>query len=262
MAARSPRSPAGSWPPRSISPHQSPRFADCSGDGILAPLTGASFAWPRGPKRIRRVAGARDRRRHDDGPAIRFQIAQYDAPQNFIPPPWAHTYESCEEFPYGAGGHACDLKGSVTGGSNWAASTIHQRQRALRDELLKISYGVWDHLKNRCPKHSPRTPSTRTWNGCISAGQGRVSRRFVGFVMSCRRTIWPPAAPSATRSAYGGWSMDDHDPAGFLPSGQPAGHAFSHVPVAVRHPAPVALLSANVANLCFSGRDAVPRTWR
>ena len=121
-------------------------FADCSGDGILAPLTGADF-------RIGREARAEfdesiaplQADRKTMGMSCLLQAREHERPMPFLPPSWAHCYPRRE-----------DLRGRDTnllhtnfwwmevGGE---ADSIHDTER-LRDELLRIAFGVWDYIKN------------------------------------------------------------------------------------------------------------------
>ncbi|MDF1514671.1 MAG: FAD-dependent oxidoreductase, partial [Anaerolineae bacterium] len=118
-------------------------FADCSGDSILVPLTGAEY-------RVGREARAEfdedieperaDRRTM--GMSCLIQARETDQPQPFIPPLWAYVYESCDDLPHR--GHDL-LKTNFwwieLGGEQ---DSIHDTE-AIRDELLKVAFGVWDH---------------------------------------------------------------------------------------------------------------------
>ena len=76
-------------------------FADCSGDSILAPLTGAEF-------RVGREARAEfdediepeQADKKTMGMSCLIQARETDSPQTFIPPKWAHVYETCADLPY------------------------------------------------------------------------------------------------------------------------------------------------------------------
>ncbi len=232
-------------------------FADCSGDGILAPLTGAAF-------RIGREAKAEFG--EPNGPAVAddktmghslmFSVRKCDRAVEFIPPVWANKYESCDDLPYGLRGHGHDwFDGKINywwlelGGEH---DTIHDTS-LLRDELLKIIYGVWDHLKNHCPGRAKVENYTLDWLQFLPAK--RESRRYVGDYVLTQNDL------AACRNfpddvAYGGWTMDDHDPAGFyaVRSGRPA-TTFNELEPGYGIPWR-ALYSRNVPNLLFAGRNA------
>ena len=122
-------------------------FADCSGDSILAPLSGAEVRM-----------GREARAEHDEeiepeaadaktmGMSLLIQARETDRPQAFVPPTWAYTYASDDDLPHR--GHdllATNYWWIEVGGEQ---HSIHDTEE-LRDELLKIALGVWDHLKNQ-----------------------------------------------------------------------------------------------------------------
>ena len=226
-------------------------FADCSGDAVLAPLTGADY-------RVGREA------RHEYGESIApleadrrtmgmtclFQAREWDSPQPFEPPSWAHRFERDEELPYGAGGHRWWQMGywwvELGGEDDSIADT-----ESVRDELLRIAYGLWDHIKNQ-GDHGAENWALE-WAQFLPGK--RESRRYVG-----RHVLTQGDVESGGRFddvvAYGGWTMDDHHPAGFraVKSGAPA---------TIFHAAPSpygipygSLHSGNIENLMFAGRCA------
>jgi len=230
-------------------------FADCSGDGILAPLTGAAFRMGREARSEYDESLAPETA--DDktmGHSIRFQTTRHSTPQQFIPPPWAYVYDSCDDLPYGAAGHS----GNITGMGYWWVElggehdTIGDTPQ-LRDELLKIAYGVWDHIKNRCEhRRIDARYLALEWMQFLPAK--RESRRYVGAHVLTQNDLASGGRFDDT-VAYGGWSMDDHDPAGFhaARTERPPTH-FHKCPSPYGIPFR-SLYSANVPNLMFAGRD-------
>ena len=228
-------------------------FADCSGDAILAPLTGADSRMGR---EARAEYGESIAPEQSDeltmGMTCLFQSREHDEPQPFEPPRWANRYDSCDELPYGAAGHKWWTMGYwwiELGGEHHG---IYDTER-LRDELLKITYGVWDHIKNRCPNREAAACHALDWVQFLPGK--RESRRYVG-----EHVLSQPDVEAEGRFddlvAYGGWTMDDHHPAGFnaVKLGAPA---------TIFHPAPSpfgipyrSLYSRNIENLMFAGRDA------
>jgi len=226
-------------------------FIDCSGDGILAPLTGAEH-------RIGREA------RHEYGESIApeaadrktmgmtclFQSREYPTPQPFSPPAWACRFERDEDLPYGANGHRWWTMGYWWVELGGEHDSIHDTE-SLRDELLKIALGVWDHIKNR-GEHGADNWAL-DWLQFLPAK--RESRRYVGRHVLTQGDIEGGGRfPDAV--AYGGWSMDDHHPAGFRAAklGAPA-TIFHHAPSPYGIPYGC-LYSRNVENLMFAGRNA------
>jgi hypothetical protein len=207
-------------------------FADCSGDGILAPLTGAQF-------RIGREA------RGEYG-----ESRKCDSPQPFEPPSWAYRFEKDSDLPYGAQGHRWWEMGYWWIELGGEYDSIHDTE-ALRDELLKITFGVWDHIKNRGDHGADNW--ALEWIQFLPAK--RESRRYIGDHVLTQLDI-EKKGRFPDRVAYGGWSMDDHHPAGFraVKLGHPA--TLFH-----RAPSPFGisyrcLCSRNISNLMFAGRCA------
>jgi len=228
-------------------------FADCSGDAILAPLTGAAFRVGReaaGEHGETLAPPAADRRTM--GMTCLFQAREYGTAQPFEPPPWAHRYDGCGELPYGERGHRWWQMGYWWVELGGAQDSIHDTE-TLRDELLKIVYGVWDHIKNRCPNRDDARNWALDWIQFLPAK--RESRRYLGAHILTQKEI-EAGGRFEDIVAYGGWPMDDHHPAGL--------HAVRiGAPATIFHPAPTpygipygCLYSRNIDNLMFAGRDA------
>ena len=221
-------------------------FADCSGDSILAPLTGAEC-------RIGREAAGEFNEDIEPpvadnktmGMSCLIQARQTDRPQPFIPPAWANRYLSDDDLP----NRAHLAKGNQNfwwmelGGEN---DSIHDTE-TLRDELLKVAFGVWDHIKNHGDHDAANW--VLEWVGFLPGK--RESRRYVGDHIVTQNDVRAEGRfPDIV--AYGGWSMDDHHPAGLRHPGKPT----------IFHPAPSpyglpyrALYSRNIENLYFAGRN-------
>lgn len=228
-------------------------FADCSGDGILAPLTGAQFRMGREARSEYDESIAPEKAdSRTMGMTCLFHAKECAEPQPFEPPAWAHRYDKCEQIPYGVNSHKWWHMGYwwiELGGEH---HSIHDTEY-LRDELLKITFGVWDHIKNRC-KHSPEAVNWAVdWIQFLPGK--RESRRYVGAHVLSQKEV-EAGGKFDDLVAYGGWTMDDHHPAGFhaVKLGAPA-TIFHHAPSPYGIPYR-ALYSRNVPNLMFAGRDA------
>ncbi len=87
----------------------------------------------------------------------------------------------------------------------------------IRDELLRLVYGLWDHTKNHCEKDREKAANyALAWVGHV-AGK-RENRRLIGdYVLTQNdignRTLFPD------RVAFGAWSVDDHYSGGFFHDG-------------------------------------------
>lgn len=221
-------------------------FADCSGDSILAPLTGANYMLGRESKSDYNETIPPDvADKKTMGMSCLFQIRETNGPKKFIPPKWAYVYDDDSVFAH---------KGHENLSNNWwwielggENDSIHDTEE-LKHELLKIAFGVWDHMKNRGDHGCDNW--VMDWIGFLPGK--RESRRYKGKYVVTQNDV-ESAGHFDDIIAYGGWSMDDHFPAGFY-------HTSSHP--TIYHPAPSpwgipyrALISENIDNLCFAGRN-------
>jgi len=228
-------------------------FADCSGDGILAPLAGADYRMGREAKHEFDESIAPDEAdERTMGMTCLFQSRQYDRPQPFEPPDWACRFETCKDLPYGAEGHRWRQMGYWWVELGGEHHSIHDTEH-LRDELLKIVFGVWDHIKNRCSHKAEAVNWALDWIQFLPAK--RESRRFIGDHVLTQNDV-ESEGRFEDIAAYGGWAMDDHHPAGF-------GAVRIGAPATIFHPAPSpygiplrCLYSRNIPNLMFAGRNA------
>ncbi len=220
-------------------------FADCSGDSVLSTLTGAEFMYGREAKsKFGETIPPDKEDRKTMGMSCLFQIRETDHPVAFVPPEWAYKYTSDDDLPYKDHDRDNNFWWIEIGGE-W--DCIHDTDRC-RDELLKICYGVWDHMKNY-GDHGVENWELE-WIGFLPGK--RESRRYKG-----KYTVTQNDVEAEGRFddivAYAGWSMDDHFPEGFYYNkGYPT----------VFHPAPApwglplrCMISANIENLCFAGRN-------
>lgn len=220
-------------------------FADCSGDSILAPLSGAKFMYGREAKsEFGETIPPEVADKKTMGMSCLFQIRQTDHKVSFIPPKWAYKYESDADLPY----KDHDLENNfwwIEIGGEW--DCIHDTDRC-RDELLKICYGVWDHMKNYGDHGADNWELE--WIGFLPGK--RESRRYIGKYIVTQNDVEAEGRFDDI-VAYAGWSMDDHFPEGFYYT---KGHPT------IYHPAPQpwglplrCMISENIENLVFAGRN-------
>jgi len=221
-------------------------FADCSGDAILAPLTGAEF---RVGREARSEYGesiepeAADKKTM--GMTCLFQAVDTGAPQPFEPPPWAYDFPSDEDLPDRAHGWLeMGYWWIELGGDD---DSIYDTEK-VRDELLKAVYGIWDHLKN----HGEHGAENWALDWIEFLPGKRESRRYIGDYVMTQNDVESEGRFDDI-VAYGGWKMDDHHPGGIHHKGLPS----------ILHPAPSpygityrCLYSKNIENLMFAGRCA------
>ncbi len=220
-------------------------FADCSGDSVLSTLSGAEFMYGREAKsEFSETIPPDTADKKTMGMSCLFQIRETDHPTSFTPPRWAYKYPSDEDLPFKDHDKDNNFWWIEIGGE-W--DCIHDTDRC-REELLKICYGVWDHMKN-CGDHGVENWELE-WIGMLPGK--RESRRYVGRHIVTQNDV-EAGGRFEDIVAYAGWSMDDHFPEGFYyKKGYPT----------IFHPAPTpwglplrCMLSKNIENLCFAGRN-------
>ena len=223
-------------------------FADCSGDSILAPLTGASFR-----------AGREARGEFDEsiqpeqadactmGMSCMFQAEETGEPQEFIPPDWAERITE-EQLVH----RKADLNSPMEnfwylelGGMRDTISDTEE----IRDELLSLAYGIWDYLKNSPQEREKNRNWRLSWMGALPGK--RESRRYEGPYIMNQNDV-RSGGSFIDEVAYGGWSMDDHHPAGFRTDEEPTIYHTVPSPYGIPYRC---LYSRDVPNLFFAGRN-------
>lgn len=220
-------------------------FLDCSGDGRLGAEAGAMYRMGReGRNEFGESMAPPEPDNKTLGSSILFLTREYDEPMPFIPPGFIRKFPSCSDLPHrGHGGWEYGYWWVEWGGE---LDIIKDNER-IREELLAVAMGVWDHIKNS--GQHPRSENwALEWVGAIPGK--RESRRFVGDHIlkqpECERgEVFGDAV------AYGGWTMDLHPPKGIY---EPAGpFTTKNVPL---YSIPLrSLYSRNISNLLFAGRQ-------
>lgn len=227
---------------------QADLFADCSGDSVLAPLTGALY----------RVGHeARDEFDEDIAPvtadrktmgmSILIQARETDAPKTYIPPVWAEKFTK-DMLPHRTPNLWNDGENfwylELGGVRDSIADT-----EALRDELLAVAYGMWDFVKNDPENRERFANFDLDWIGFLPGK--RESRRYEGDYIMTQGDV-RAGGRFDDLVVYGGWPMDDHHPEGFRTPEKPT----------IFHPAPSpfgvpyrCLYSKNIDNLFMAGRN-------
>jgi hypothetical protein len=222
-------------------------FIDCSGDSILAPLSGADT---RTGRESREEFGESIAPKRGDlktmGNTILLQLEETNRPQNFRPPRWAYRFDERSPLPSRvSNGFGHNFWWLELGGLQ---NTISDAE-AIRDELVKTAWGVWDYMKN----HGPQAELLRNWRlHWLGALPGkRENRRYLGDHILTQNDLEAEGRFDDV-VAYGGWSMDDHHPAGLHYPGAPT--IFHKAPSPYGIPFR-SLYSRNVPNLLFAGRN-------
>lgn len=221
-------------------------FADCTGDGRLGSEAGADYHVGREAKSDFGETLAQEKAdRQTLGSSILLTGRRYDTPQTFVRPHWVRQFRKedfrlrpIRSFEYGYwwfewGGQLDTIKDNAS----------------IRHELLRITLGVWDYIKN-----SGEFPEAANWGlewvGAIPAK--RESRRFHGLYRLTEHDVLRPGRFDDT-VAYGGWYVDTHPPLGVDAPDEPpcVQHHFPHL-----YPIPLRCYhSRNIANLFFAGRN-------
>ena len=222
-------------------------FIDCSGDSILGILSGAAM---RRGRESREEFGEDIAPRRADlrtmGNTILLQLQEMGGPQPFTAPAWAYVFDQDTHLP--------NRLGSGTGHNFWwlelggLKDTIGDASE-IQHDLYRTAFGVWDYMKNRAPNREQLT--NWTLHSVSTMAGKRESHRMVGPHVLTQNDI-RAGGPFADIVGYGGWSMDDHHPAGLYYPG--AATLF--------HPAPSpygipfrCLYSATIDNLLCAGRN-------
>ncbi|MBE6931568.1 MAG: FAD-dependent oxidoreductase [Ruminococcaceae bacterium] len=222
-------------------------FADCSGDSILAPLTGAEYRVGReAASEFNEKVSTEVADRKTMGMSCLIQARKYDHAIPFIAPEWAakippeplkfrvpNLESASQNFWY------LELGGEQ--------DSIHDTE-IIRDDLIALALGLWDHVKN-----SGEFPGSEYWQleflGFLPGK--RESRRMVGdYIMTQTDVLSGGHFPDVV--AFGGWPLDDHHPGGFYHVGHPNTWGETPAPYGIPYRT---LYSRNIANLFFAGRN-------
>ncbi len=224
-------------------------FADCSGDSILAELTGADYRSGReSAEEYGEPLGKSVRDSCTMGNSLLLQAVETDGPVTFTPPPFARKIDETE-FRYRLNP---DNRMGFISNNYWWIELGGDRDslrdaESINEELLATVYGVWDFVKNSGKFDS------ENWDlhfvGFLPAK--RETRRYLGDYVLTQNDI-DKGTRFEDEVAYGGWTMDDHSPFGFRNGEKP--NIFHPIPAPYAIPWR-ALYSRNISNLAFAGRN-------
>lgn len=224
-------------------------FADCSGDSVLAPISGAEHRMGReSEQEFAERFGAPEADNKTMGMSCLIQARECAEERIFIPPAWAKKLTASDllhRFPNLSGDSENFWYLELGGDKNSIRDT-----EEIRDELIKLAYGFWDFLKNDESCKEKHKNFELDWMGILPGK--RESRRYVGdYILTESDILAKGKFPDAV--AYGGWPLDDHDPAGFnRPDGRPNRAIKVNAPYGIPFRC---LYSKNIKNLMFAGRN-------
>jgi hypothetical protein len=228
-------------------------FIDCTGDGTIGAYAGAPYYEGRESKTTFGEDLAQEKADNMRlGSSLMFQAKKYDHSMPFTPPSWARkiTEENLALRPHATS--AMDMDLGLEYGYWWlewggTLDTIKDNE-IIRDELLAILLGVWDHVKNG-GDHGAENWALE-WCGFLPGK--RESRRFIGQYTLSQNDI-QQSTTFEDAIAFGGWHMDLHPPGGV--------DAVDELPC-IHHEVPElyqiplrACISKNITNLMFAGRN-------
>ena len=227
-------------------------FVDCTGDGRLGAEAGAAFR--HGREGIDEHGEPDARPRADAktlGSTLLFTARRHDRPMPFTAPPWARRLGE-KDLKLRSHGTPGQVDGSFEYGYWWVEWGGHldtiKDNETIRDELLAIMLGVWDHVKNG-GDHGADCWALE-WFGFLPGK--RESRRFVGRHVLTEQEVLE-SRPFHDAIAYGGWPIDLHPPEGVdAPHRKPA----EARPVPHLYDVPLrCCVARDVTNLMFAGRN-------
>ncbi len=224
-------------------------YADCSGDSILSQFIPAEIRSGRESFSEFQEAGAKEQADGKTmGMSCLIQCKQTTHKIDYIPLPFARAFAD-KDFDYRM--NIADRLGFTKDNFWWLErggkqDTITQAEE-IKDDLLADSFGTWDYIKNSGKFDS------ENWDlefAGFLAGK-RENRRYVGDYILTQNDL-EQGIGFDDEIAYGGWSMDDHDPNGIEENCPPNVHYQIKGPYAI----PLrCIYSKNIKNLFFAGRN-------
>ena len=226
-------------------------FIDCTGDGIVSHLAGASYS-----------IGAEDRDAYDEkfapdpqkygevmGDTIFFYMKDTGKPVKYTAPGFAlkdvekHISKLSNADYFNTGHHGCKYWWLEWGGR---LDTIHDTE-TIKRELWKVVYGIWDYMKNS-GKFPEMETYTLEWAGMIPGK--RESRRIRGlYTLTQNDIVGQKEFPDAV--SYGGWAIDLHPADGVYADGAACNQWHSKGVYQIPYRC---FVGEDVDNLFFAGR--------
>jgi hypothetical protein len=226
-------------------------FVDATGDGRLGVEVGAAFRHGReGQAEFGESLAVPEADGRTLGSTLLMQARKHPQPMPFTAPPWVRKFKA-EDFtlrPFGRPGFDLGLEYGYWW-AEWGGclDTLKDNER-IRDELLAITLGIWNHIKNE--SGLPVEHWALEWIGFLPGK--RESRRFLGRQVLSETDVFE-SRPFPDAIAYGGWPVDLHPPEGVdAPQLPPCDqHHLPHLyDVPLR-----ACLARDFDNLLFAGRN-------
>lgn len=228
-------------------------FIDATGNGTIGLWAGAEFMVGRESKKMFNETKAPDESNNTTLPSsLKYWYIPSEKPQKFITPNWIYSYTNCSEFQPYQNRHP--KLGSID--SQWVielggTDQVYENAEFVRDDLLRLIYGLWDHIKNHCtdPVNVNADKMKLVWVGHVLSM--RESYRLKGDYIMSEKDILEQTL-FEDRVAYGGWGLDDHPSLGFFCTEQLNDATHSGVIFSIPYRS---LYSKNINNLMMAGRN-------
>ena len=225
-----------------------PIFIDCSGDGLLAATAGAEYrTGMEGKAEFNETYAPDEPDGWQMGATLIMESKDMGRPMKYSPPSYAIKYTHEGASPRRKFTGFQDGIWWIEVGSD---DDIIADYETNRHKLMGYLHGVWDYIKN-----SGKFPEAENlaldWVGSLPGR--RESRRFIGdYIVSERDMTEYKHFEDAV--AYGGWSLDEHNPGGIENLSEPPSYFHHHFDEVYQFPFR-SLYSKNVHNLMFAGRN-------
>lgn len=226
-------------------------FVDCTGDGRLGVEAGAPFRQGReGAGEFAETSAPPEPDKMTLGSSLLFQARDMGRPVPFVPPSWARRFTE-DDLRLRAHAQAGVDRGLEYGywWIEWGGhlDTIKDNEK-IRDELLAVLLGVWDHIKNGGDHGADNW--ALEWFGFLPGK--RENRRFIGHYI-LRETDLVESRTFEDAVAFGGWPIDTHPPGGIDAANE---RPCSQRPLPYLYDIPLrCCVSQRVSNLMFAGRN-------
>lgn len=233
------------------------QFVDCSGDGMLAATSGALYRTGReASSEFDEKYAPKEADGWQMGASILLHAKDMGKPMPYTPPSFVLEFDAEKSHHHRTKFN--DFKKeriqNYVAGFWWVElgsefDNIADLEKN-RHKLMGYLHGVWDYIKN-----SGKFPEAENyaieWIGSFPGR--RESRRFIGdFIFSEKDLTEYRQFEDAI--AYGGWSLDEHNPGGIENLSEPP--SYFHERFTKIYEIPYrSLYSKNISNLLFAGRN-------
>lgn len=226
-------------------------FVDATGDGRVGVEAGAPFRQGReGADEYHEQLAGPVADHKTLGSTIMFQARKHDRPMPFVAPPWVRKFKESDFKlrPYGQPGSDLGLEYGYWWAEWGGCLDTLKDNETIRDELLAITLGVWNYVKNESALDASHW--ALEWFGFLPGK--RESRRFVGQHVLTEAEVLH-SKPFGDAIAYGGWPIDTHPPEG-VDAPELAPCTQHHLPYLYGIPLRSCVATSPV-NLMFAGRN-------